>query len=80
MLFITFIYFKQYITFRQLSFYFNVSTSTISRTVHYIEQLLYNVLKNKNDIQMENDKRIIIDITEIMYKMYIIQVKISAIP
>ena len=65
MLFITFIYFKQYITFRQLSFYFNVSTSTISQTVHYIEQLLYKVLKNKNDIQMENNKRIIIDVTEI---------------
>ncbi|MBW5394981.1 transposase family protein [Brachyspira hampsonii] len=31
MLFLTFVYFKQYITFRQLSFYFNVSASTISQ-------------------------------------------------
>ena len=65
MLFITFIYFKQYITFRQLSFYFNVSASTICRSINYIEQLLSNILENKNSIQIENDKRIIIDVTEI---------------
>lgn len=66
MLIASFIYFRQYITFRQLAYYFQVSASTIYRSVCQIERLLIEMIGENNLIhQSLQEKIIVVDVTEI---------------